>query len=79
MKKLGNNLIKITSISLFCLSVFILSSCDKHRNDSSNEVTVVDMNVPVVEKFARKGIEISEEERKTIFKTITQEGILHDE
>ena len=68
-------------ISTLALSiVLLLVACDKHKNTEHDEIIIIDISDDTltyfVEKHAKKGIEISDEERQEIAETIIKERLL---
>lgn len=66
-------------ISATVLSVVLLfASCDRKKYSKSDVITVIDISTPSIEKHAKKGIEISEEEHEEILLTVKSKGLLND-
>lgn len=63
-------------LAMFLVALPLLSACDRHKWEKSDETTLIDISEPAVEKHAKKGIEISEEESEEILQIITEEGII---
>jgi len=66
-------------ISTIALAITLtLIACDRYKYSKDDVVTIIDISEPCVEKHAKRGIEISEEERKEIVETINKEGLLNE-
>ena len=66
-------IVSVTTLSF----VLLFASCDRHKHSKHDEIRIIDISEPMVEKHAKKGIGISEEERKEIVSIIKSEGILN--
>jgi len=66
----------VSTIALSIVMLFV--ACDRHKYSKDDIVTIIDISEPIAEKYAKKGIKISEEERKKIIETVYREGLLDD-
>jgi len=53
-------------IILLSILLIIISGCDRHKYSDIDQIVIIDISEPCVEKHAKRGIEISKEEHEEI-------------